>query len=113
MPALAMTLLLPRLQWSRRLLMTLAERFLPFVYSPIKRTAKSVGGGKRSQYFRHSQPLALRPDFSTSHSTPHEACPKLPHGRILILALVGCLLAIRALGPQNVASAVPDEVMSP
>jgi hypothetical protein len=113
MPAVAMTLLLPRLQWSRKLLMTLAERFLHFVCSPIKRTARPLGSGKRSQYFRHSQPLAVRPDFFTSHSTPHNACPRLPHGRIPILAVVGCLFVLLALGPQNVASVVTDKLMSP
>jgi hypothetical protein len=83
------------------------------VCSPIKRTARSLRCGEGSQYFKHSQSLTVRPDFSKCHSTPHKACPRLRHGRILILVLVGCLFAIMALGPQNVASAVTDKLMSP
>jgi hypothetical protein len=67
----------------------------------------------RPQYLRFGQLLAGRRDFSPSYSRPGVDYPRLSHDRILMLALVGCLFAILALGPQDVANSMTGEAMSP
>jgi hypothetical protein len=93
--------------------MTLARWFLPLLWSTIRFYTGSLQVWSSSQYLRCGQLLAVRRDFSPSHSRPSVACPILPDGRILILALVGRLFAVLALGPQNAASSVTGEVISP
>jgi len=108
-----MLMLPPWLQRPRRLLMTLAGWFLPFLWSTVRLSVGSLRVWSKPQSLLHGQPLAVRRDCSPSQATPHVPCPKVPLGTILILALVACLLAGLVLGLPDGARSITAEAMSP
>ena len=93
--------------------MTLAGWFLPLLWSTMRLYAGSLQVWSRPQYLIHGQSLAVRCDFSPFHSRPRVGCPRVPHGWILILALVECLFAVLALGLPDAARSVRGEALSP
>jgi hypothetical protein len=93
--------------------MTLPRWFLPLLWSTMRLYGGSLQIWSRPQYRMHGRLPAVRRDFSPSPLRPRVASPRLPYGRVLILALVGCLFAVLALGPKDVGSSVTGEAMSP
>lgn len=84
--------------------MTLAKKFLPLLWPTIRLYAGSLRVCSRPQYRRHGQPLAVRHNFPQSHARLRVACPRIPHSRVLILALVGCFFGILTLSlPHAIA----------
>jgi hypothetical protein len=87
--------------------MTLPRWFLPLLEYIIRLYVRSLQVWSGSQDLRCSQPLAVRRDLPLSQGRPYIACPRFPHGRILIPVPVGWLFAVLALGQYNATSPLP------
>jgi hypothetical protein len=93
--------------------MTLARRFLFFLWSAVTPSAGPSSFWSRLQYVTPAQPLAVRRDVLPFRPSRPTAGHRTPCGMVLRQALVGFVLSLPALSLPDAAGSLEGEAMGP
>jgi hypothetical protein len=104
-------ILLSLLQELWKLLMILTRCVLPLRGSAVRPYVGTSQFWSSPKHLTHTQPLAVRRDLPPSRPRHPVAGPRTPRGLVWMLALVGFVFGILALGRQDAVSPVASEVM--